>query len=272
MSEDTPIAIADSVTQRDAAHRGAVLVAGSHGGLVAGRLAALSGALAVVLNDAGIGRERAGVAALDYLENIGMAAATVAHTSARIGDGADMLARGLISQVNATAARLGVVPGQRCAEAVEYLRQAPPPKAKPQTPGDELCAPLARTRHGLAVWGLDSASLVRPEHAGCIVVTGSHGGLPGRRPEAALRADAAAAVFNDAGVGMEQAGITRLPVLAERGIPAATVDCWSARIGDARSAWDSGRLSHVNACARNLGARAGMTVTEFAGLIPNPAR
>lgn len=272
MSEDIPIAIADSVTQRDAAHRGAVLVAGSHGGLVAGRLAALSGALAVVLNDAGIGRERAGVAALDYLENIGMAAATVAHTSARIGDGADMLARGVISQVNATAARLGVAAGQRCGEAVEYLRRAPPPKAEPQAPQEEFCAPLARTCQGLAVWGLDSASLVRPEHSGCIVVTGSHGGLPGGRPGAALRADAAAAVFNDAGVGIEQAGITRLPVLAERGIPAATVDCWSARIGDARSAWECGRLNHMNACARELGACEGITVAEFAELIPSPAR
>ena len=36
------------------------------------------------------------------------------------------------------------------------------------------------------VWGLDSNSLVRPEDAGAILVTGSHGGLLGGRPESAI--------------------------------------------------------------------------------------
>lgn len=79
--------------------------------------------------------------------------------------------------------------------------------------------------------------------------------------------DAAAAVFNDAGVGADRIGITRLPVLAARSIPAAAVDCMSARIGDGRSMWESGRLSHVNAAAAALGATHGMSVRNFASLV-----
>jgi hypothetical protein len=37
----------------------------------------------------------------------------------------------------------------------------------------------------------------------------------------------------------------------------------SARIGDARSVWQSGRLSALNARAERAGARIGMTVPEF---------
>ena len=44
------------------------------------------------------------------------------------------------------------------------------------------------------VWGLDSNSLVRPEDAGAILVTGSHGGLLGGRPESAIGVRALAAL------------------------------------------------------------------------------
>jgi len=48
-------------------------------------------------------------------------------------------------------------------------------------------------------------------------------------------------------------------VLAARGIPAACVDLWSARIGDSRSMWETGRLSAVNtvglACGWEVGER-----------------
>ena len=69
------------------------------------------------------------------------------------------------------------------------------------------------------------------------------------------RAFSAAAVFNDAG-----SAVTRLPALDARGIPAAAVDCMSARIGDCRSMWDTGIVSHVNASAKF--ARPGMSVQE----------
>ena len=85
-----------------------MLVAGSHGGVVAAWYAAKAGARAVILNDAGIGKDEAGIAGLRWLEVIGMAAAAVSHASARIGDGADMLAHGTISHANTVANNLGV--------------------------------------------------------------------------------------------------------------------------------------------------------------------
>ena len=198
-----------------------------------------------------------------------MAAAAVDCMSARIGDGADMLARGVISHANAYAALCGVVAGQSCRDAAARLRAAPAPRSGPP--------PYAEGRWRMAggppeVWALDSVGKIEAADAGRILVIGSHGALHGGRPESALGVEAAAAVFNDAGVGADRIGITRLPVLAARGIPAATVDCMSARIGDGRSMWESGRISHVNATASQLGAAPGMSVQAFAGTVATSGR
>lgn len=239
---------------------GKVLVAGSHGGIIAAFLGAQAGAHALILNDAGVGMDRAGIAGLAYLEQIGMAAATVDCRSARIGDGADMLARGVISHANIYAALCRVAAGQACLDAAQRLRGAASPRAAPP--------PYAEGRWRLVdespeVWALDSVGKVVPEDAGRILLIGSHGALHGGRPASALAVDAAAAVFNDAGVGADRAGITRLGPLDARGVAAATVDAMSARIGDGRSTWESGRISFVNAAAARAGGAPGQDVRRF---------
>ncbi len=110
-----------------------------------------------------------------------------------------------------------------------------------------------------------------PEHAGAVVVTGSHGGLLGGKAETALKYDALAALFNDAGIGIDEAGVTRLPALDARRIAAATVAATSARIGDARSTYEDGILSRVNARAAALGIAPGMTAREFVGAVRHAA-
>lgn len=255
-----------SVTKLGPEHVGAVMVAGSHGGVIAAYLGAKAGLRAMILNDAGVGLDRAGIAGLDYLERLGLPAATVDCRTARIGDGADMLARGVISHVNARAAALGLRPGEACAEAARKLLAAPALRA--EAPAYEEARYPLRERPGEpAVWGLDSVSLVKPEDAPRILMIGSHGGLLGGDPKTALRGDALAAVYNDAGVGADGAGLTRLPALDLRGIPAATVDVMTARIGDGRSTWETGVISHVNATAAALGASPGMTARDFADLV-----
>jgi hypothetical protein len=53
----------------------------------------------------------------------------------------------------------------------------------------------------------------------------------------------------------------------QRGIAAATVSAASARIGDARSTYEDGIVSRVNARAAALGLRDGISAREFvAGL------
>ncbi|MFV2091782.1 MAG: hypothetical protein ACC634_01730, partial [Hyphomicrobiales bacterium] len=104
---------------------------------------------------------------------------------------------------------------------------------------------------------VDSASLVKAEDAGRIVITGSHGGLIGGDPARALKADAFLAVFNDAGIGCDNAGLSRLAALDARGIAALTVAHVSARIGDAGSSYDDGIISAVNNRAAGLNLKQG---------------
>ncbi len=257
----TAIVVAASVTQLGPEVRGAVLVAGSHAGVIAAYYAARAGAGAVLLNDAGVGKDGAGIAGLAYLDGIGMAAAAVAHHSARIGDGGDTLARGVVSHVNVTAAACGVAPGMTGREAAERLRGAPAPRTSPPSycEGRFLLHAAAGARD---VWALDSVGMIEAVDAGRVLLIGSHAALHGARPDSALAVDARAAVFHDAGNGA--AGVTRLPVLGARGIPAVAADGATARIGDGRSLWDSGIVAHLNDPAARGGAKRGMMVREFA--------
>ena len=255
-----PILTADSITRIGPEARGAVVVNGSHGGVYAAYLAAKLGAGAAIFNDASVGRDRAGIGGLDYLQELAVAAATVGHDTARIGDGADMMANGVVSHVNALAASLGVTPGQSCRGAAARLQQAPPTNREPP---DAREAAFLLMPEPPQVWALDSASLVLPEHRNAIVITGSHGGLLGGKPETALKYDVLGALYNDAGIGKDDAGVSRLPALDARGIAAATVSAASARIGDARSSYEDGVVSRINRRAAGLGLREGVSCSEF---------
>lgn len=255
----------DSATWLDRSARDRVVVCGSHAGRYSAVLAARAGLRAIVLNDAGIGLRRAGVAGLGLLDEAGVPAVAVDHRSARIGDAADMRARGVVSEVNDSAVALGCASGQEVEAAAALLGDA-----RPSAPvalafdGEARYAILAEPP---AVWALDSASLVRDADAGAVLMLGSHGGLIGTDPGHALRVDALAAVFNDAGGGADDAGTARLAVLDRRAIPAATVGAASAAIGDGRSTYHEGVLSAVNASAHAHGARAGITARRFADLV-----
>ena len=256
-----PVLQADSITKLPAEARGSVLVCGSHGGLYPGYVAASAGLCAVILNDAGIGRDQAGIASLSYLERLSLPAATISHVSARIGDAADTVERGTISAANAIAQALGVAIGQTCREAAECLRVAPRGELRSPSPLGEARTVQAGDARSIVL--IDSASLVQPGDAGQIVVTGSHGGLVGGQAHMALQVDAFAAVFNDAGVGIERAGIGRLAALERRGIAAFCVSHRSARIGDARSSFCDGIVSYANAIAKSRGCPAGQPARDI---------
>lgn len=248
------IIVAPTVTKLGPDAVGAVLVTGSHGGLYPGRLAIGAGVRAAIFHDAGLGREDAGVGSLALLDGFGIPAAAVAHDSARIGDTADMLARGRISRANGAAALLGIEPGMACAAAA-YLMKTAGHCTADVPKGDELRLVLPGLRPIVLI---DSAAMVDPvADIGAIVVTGSHGGLVGGAPAMALRVDGFAGVYNDAGIGIDEAGLGRLPALDARGIAGLTVAAASARIGEARSTFEDGIISRVNATAARLGAVVG---------------
>jgi hypothetical protein len=251
-----------SITRLAPEHAGQVVVAASHGGVYAGFCAAQGRVRAVIFNDAGIGREGAGIGSLAWLDRLGIAAATADSLSCRIGDGDDMLACGIVSFVNDTAASLGCSPGQTVKLCSATMRSA--------APSTLPVPPLAESRHVVrhagefpAVVVLDSVSLVEPADAGAIVVTASHGGLLGGDSASAIKVAALAAVYCDAGFGKDRAGVGRLPALDRRGIASVTVSAASARIGDGRSVFADGIVSCCNDTAAGAGVALGDRVQDF---------
>ena len=121
---DTPrgrVILMDSITKVTPEDEGAFVIAASHGGASSGEFALevpLGGAF---FNDAGIGKDNAGIVALGMLEKRGVLAGTVSHQSARIGDAQDMWDNGVISHVNGPARDRGLSPGQRLQDALKSL-------------------------------------------------------------------------------------------------------------------------------------------------------
>lgn len=257
MAEARPLVL-DSVTHLPAQAAGAIACCASHGGVYAAWYAARRGVAALILHDAGIGRQAAGIGGLAWLDARGLVGACVGHETARIGEGADMMARGRLSAVNAAATALGLEIGMGCAAAMRLLHAA-------RLPGAAAPAAMDEVRHDLlpGVVALDSNGLVGPEDVGRIIVTGSHGGLLGARPETAVKQAVRGAIYNDAGIGIDRAGLSRLPPLDARGIAGATVSCFSARIGEGLSTWQDGWISAVNATAAAQGGRIGQSAREL---------
>ena len=115
------VLVMGSITQVNAGDAGCLVVSASHGGISSGEYALAVPLRLAAFNDAGVGKDAAGVAALAMLQAQGRAAVAVAHTSARIGDALDTWNCGVISHVNEAARSLGLKPGERLCEALRQL-------------------------------------------------------------------------------------------------------------------------------------------------------
>ena len=107
-----PLVLLDSVTRVQPQHAGCLVVSGSHGGASVVPYARAVRAWLYVFNDAGVGKDGAGIAALGLLAAEGIAAAAVSHASARIGEAADAWEHGVVSHLNDPARRLGLREGE----------------------------------------------------------------------------------------------------------------------------------------------------------------
>lgn len=117
---------------------------------------------------------------------------------------------------------------------------------------------------------MDSISMIAPSDAGTIIVCGSHGGLISGA--FAAKHPPALVFFNDAGVGKREAGIAALEMLQQNGVAAAAVAHSSARIGDARDAWECGAVSRCNAMAQQLGLQPRQSVQDATRMLVEPER
>ncbi len=127
------VRVVDSITELQPADAGCIALSGSHGGLSSARYALAARPLLAVFNDAGVGRDGAGIAGLALLQDHGIAACAVAHSSARIGQAASTLADGVVSHANAAALGLGLRTGEALAPQIDALAAAaqPPAAASP---------------------------------------------------------------------------------------------------------------------------------------------
>jgi hypothetical protein len=255
------VLVADSISFASPDDQGQVIVTGSHGGASAGEYARRFGVAAMVCSDAGIGKDAAGVAGLEMIDRAGIMGIAVSHESARIGDGRDIWDHGIISFANRTALAAGIrreYPVRDELMAFLYRRREP-------GPGEH---PMRRTvleHQGRQVVILDSMSQVEDADRGQVVIAASNGGKESGR--LAVAAGCACAVFSDAGLGKDQAGIAGIWAMDAAGIPGITVSHTSAAISDGMDIWRNGVISHVNSAAAaagfSAGARAADAVIHF---------
>lgn len=115
------ILLLDAMDDQPAEHSEYILISGAHGGLENARRALRRPPRLAFFNDAGIGKDRAGVAGLDLLQAFHIPAAAVSADSARIGDAADSMENGVVSARNELAGELGVQIGERVREVLDRL-------------------------------------------------------------------------------------------------------------------------------------------------------
>lgn len=246
----------DSAAQMGQDETGQVVVAGSHGAEFAARHVARFIPFGVILNDAGKGKNNAGISGLPVLEAMGILGATVDCMTGRIGEGDDNYYSGIISAVNNKAKTAGVHAGMTVIEAARIMLTAKKsgrvPYATPVVYEDD-CGRIVLA---------DTISYLNESHRGCVVVSGSH--CAHTTYDWVKDLGVKGIFLNDAGKGKDNQGISGLPVYDRAGIPAAAIDCMTAMIGDARDAWESGLVSAANNMAGRVGLKEGMRVEEAA--------
>jgi hypothetical protein len=125
------VVLMDSISTIGPADRGCIVISGSHGGRISGAFALRHPPALAAFNDAGGGKNGAGLAALALLEGSGIPAIAISHDTARIGDAADAWAEGRISACNAPAAAARIATGmtvaEGCARFQLHIKEDQPP-------------------------------------------------------------------------------------------------------------------------------------------------
>lgn len=120
------VILMDSITSVGKNDEGAIVVSASHGGKSAAEFALQVPLVAVFFNDAGIGKDEAGIAGLKMLQDRSIPAGTVSHETAQIGDGKDTWEFGIVSTLNDAARDAGFKIRERLRDAViEFAEKLP---------------------------------------------------------------------------------------------------------------------------------------------------
>jgi uncharacterized protein YunC (DUF1805 family) len=235
---------------------------------------------AVFLNNAGIGKNQAGISGLVHYEIENILACAVDCNSAEIGVARDTWESGIISHTNNLAEKPGIRNGDSVQEAVtKIINLIGLPssiqinkhfesvvKEKQESTGKVDLKKQTQTQiEGVSITVTDSITFLNENNAGDIVVCGSHGGVSAGHY--AQKHSLKAVFFNDAGIGKNNAGIKGLDGLNDAGIIACTVDCMSAEIFNGQDTLDNGIITVCNQLAKARNIREMMTVKEALKLI-----
>jgi uncharacterized protein YunC (DUF1805 family) len=227
---------------------------------------------AVFLNNAGIGKNQAGISGLSHYEAENILACAVSHNSAEIGVSRDTWECGIISHTNSLAEETGIQPGDSVQEAVAKIINLPSsaqknksaeslsPEREENRSKVDLKKQIQTQIDGVSITVTDSITFLNESNAGDIVVCGSHGGVSAGHY--AQKHHLKAVFFNDAGIGKNNAGIKSLESLSDAGILACTVDCMSAEIFNGSDVLDNGIISVCNQLAKSRNIKEKMTVKE----------
>jgi predicted esterase YcpF (UPF0227 family) len=271
------VILLDSLGDLQADNTSPILVCGSHcgGNRDLARQVKNCGVEAVFLNNAGIGKNEAGIRGLAHYEAEHILACAVDHNSAEIGVARDTWESGIISHTNTPARNAGIQTGDTVKAAVAVINlifnhssTSPksrntelPVEAKQQSNSKVDLKKQAQAHiDGIRITVTDSITFLNETNAGDIVVCGSHGGISAGHY--AQKHRVRAVFFNDAGIGKNNAGIQSLDLLNDSGIAACTVDCMSAEIFNGHDVLENGIITVCNQQAKARNIREKMTVRE----------
>jgi uncharacterized protein YunC (DUF1805 family) len=230
---------------------------------------------AVFLNNAGIGKNQAGISGLVHYETENILACAVDCNSAEIGVARDTWESGIISHTNNLAEKSGIRTGDSVQEAVTRIinliglpssiqinkhSESAVNEKQESTGKVDLQKQIQIQIEGVSITVTDSITFLNEKNAGDIVVCGSHGGVSAGHY--AQKHGLKAVFFNDAGIGKNNAGIKGLDDLNDAGIIACTVDCMSAEIFNGQDTLDNGIITVCNQLAKAKNIRKMMTVKE----------
>ena len=258
------VILMDSVAQVNPDILGQVVVAGSHGAAPAARHAAQYLPFGLILNDAGRGRNDAGISGLAVLDGMGILGAAVDCMTGRIGEGEDNYESGIISAVNERAGKAGIRVGMTVVDAARLMLSV-----KKSEKSIEGAYVIHEDENGCIVL-TDTVSHLNESHRETVVVGGSH--CAHTTYDFVKGLDLKGIFLNDAGKGKDGAGISGLPIYQTASIPAGAVDCMTAMIGHGLDAWENGIVSSANGLAQGCGVAAGMQVRVAALKILKAAR
>jgi uncharacterized protein YunC (DUF1805 family) len=118
------IIIVETTSDVNESNSNDIIVTGSHQGENSGEYLLNCKVKGVIGNDAGKGKQDAGIASLKFLDQHGIPAAAVGTMTAKIGNGNSTYEQGKLSAANETARKLGITVGMSAKDAADKMLEA----------------------------------------------------------------------------------------------------------------------------------------------------